>query len=337
QPDFRNPLVQKWNAVVQRELPGQMSLEVGYEGNHQSHQVILWNADPAANIGTTNSAITTETRREIVAACPACTSVGNGLSTTSSFGYGNYGALSAKLEKRYSNGLQILAAYAWSHALANSGTPLSGAAGLGAPDPTNLASEYSTASWDIRHNFTAAFNYDIPFGKGKQFGAGMNRITDTIAGNWHVNGLLTLRTGQPYTLDSNQCQGVWGRCVPDAISGMNPNASPSGGRNPNEWFDINNVTAPASLTGGNLGLESQTGPPNRTLDFSIFKDFAITERWKVQFRAESFNLANTPQLSAPDGNIQDSLKYGGNGNFGRVTSSLPASERHIQFALRLQF
>jgi hypothetical protein len=339
QSDFRNPLVHKWNFVIQQELPGQMALEVGYEGNHQAHQVVLWNSDPAVNIGTTNSAITAETQRIILPPpnCPACASIGNGLSMTSSFGYGNYAALSSKLEKRFSHGLQFLASYVWSHALANSATPLSGSTGLGTPDPTNFASEYSSASWDIRHNFTAAFTYDIPFGRGKSLASDMNPIADKILGGWQVNGLLTLRTGVPYTLRYNGCQGVWGACVPQLVAGKDPNAAPAGGRNPNQWFDISNVTVPAPLTGGNLGLQSQTGPPTRTLDASMFKDFRITERWRVQFRAEMFNLANTPQFSIPDNNLQDAASLGGNGNFGKITSTQVASERHVQFSLRLQF
>ena len=84
------------------------------------------------------------------------------------------------------------------------------------------------------------------------------------------------------------------------------------------------------LTGGNLGLQTNYGPSTRNLDFSIAKNFRFTERWKLQFRAESFNLANTPQLSLPNNNRQDP-------NFARVTSSQAGSERHIQFALRLEF
>lgn len=111
---------------------------------------------------------------------------------------------------------------------------------------------------------------------------------------------------------------------------MNPNAAPSGGRNPSEWFNIGAVTAPAALTEGNLGLQTNYSPPTRTVDFSLFKDFALTERWRVQFRAESFNLANTPQFSTPDNTLGDT-------NFGKITGTSPGSERHIQFALRLQF
>jgi hypothetical protein len=338
QSDFRNPLVHKWNFVVQRQLPSDMSLELGYDGNHSAHQVILWNSDPAPNYGTASS-VTTDTFRYILppAGCTACASIGNGLSMTSSFGYGNYSALHAKVEKRLSHGVQFLTAYTWSHALANSGTPLSGSSGLGAPDPTNLASEYSSASWDIRHNFTSAFVWDIPFGRGRSLGSNMSRAMNAVVGNWQANGVLSLRTGVPYTLTWNGCQGIWGRCRPDAVSGMNPNAAPSGGRNPNQWFDINSVTTAAPLTGGNLGLQSQTGPPTRTLDFSLFKDFKFTERWRAQFRAESFNIANTPQFNIPDASLQDSPVLHGNGNFGKITSTQAASERHIQFSLRLYF
>jgi hypothetical protein len=158
----------------------------------------------------------------------------------------------------------------------------------------------------------------------------MNRVLDTLVGNWHTNGILTLHTGQPFTLRANGCQGIWGGCSPDAVSGLNPNAAPAGGRNPSEWFNTAAVAAPAPLSEGNLGLQTNYAPPTRTLDFSIFKDFAFTERWRLQFRAESFNLANTPQYTTPDNTLGDS-------NFGKVTSTFAGSERHIQFALRLQF
>ncbi len=90
------------------------------------------------------------------------------------------------------------------------------------------------------------------------------------------------------------------------------------------------MTGPAPLTGGNVGLQSNYGPPTRNMDLSIFKSFAFTERWALQFRAESFNIANTPQFGLPDNNLQDA-------KFGQVTSTQTGSERHIQFALRLQF
>ncbi len=356
QKDFRNGLVHKWNLVVQRELPKNMALEIGYAGNHQAHQQILYNTDPCPNLGFVNNpSLSCDSRRVVLTPFTnGARSVGNNLTETTSFGYGNYAALNVKLEKRFSQGLQFLTAYTYGHALANSGTSLSGAANFGNPDPTNLASSYSSAAWDIRHNFTTSFNYELPFGRGKQFLSGMNRAADIALGGWQSNGILTLRTGQPFTINGTACQGQWGKCLPDLVPGQDPNAAPSGGRSPGTnglWFNTNAFAVayqnPATgvYTGGNLGLQSNTGPPTRTLDFSLFKDFRFTERVQMQFRAEAVNLANTPQFSTPDASIGDAKlaatatapAVNGNGNFGKVLGANVGTERHVQFQLRLRF
>ncbi len=320
--DFTNALIHKWNLAVQRELPAQMALEVGYQGNHQAHQLLQPDFNNCPNFGTTNSSINCNSLRRYP-------DIGS-ISGTASWGFGNYDAMTAKLEKRMSNGLQFIAAYTYGHALANSGTTLSGSSGFGTLDPTNYNSSYANAAWDIRHNFTTGFNYSIPFGRGQTYGANLNRAVDALLGNWQANGILTLHTGQPFTLNASGCQGVWNRCQPELAPGTDPNAAPPSGRNPNEWFNIANILPPAPLTGGNLGLQTNYGPPTRTLDFSIFKDFPFTERWRLQFRGEFFNIANTPQFNLPDVSLSDA-------NFGKITSTQNGSERHIQFALRLQF
>ena len=339
QNDFDNPLVHKWNFMVQRQLGWDTAIEVGYLGNHQSHSLGFANADTYPNLGTTNSAITSATLQEVGPACPppTCQSVGSGLWTTVSNGMGNYAAGSVKIEKRFSHGLQFLTSYTWSHALADNLTPLSWSNGWGIPNDENWHSGYSSAPWDIRHSFTTGFNYELPFGRGKQWGGHMNRAADILAGNWHTNGILTLRTGAPYTISGTGCQGVWSHCAPDAVSGYTPDEAPAGGRNPKEWFNIAAYTVAAPLTGGDLGLNSNNGPPTRTLDFSVFKDFVLTERFKLQFRGEAFNLANTPVYSQPDNNLSDAKAFGGNGKFGTITSSVTGTERHVQFALRLSF
>jgi hypothetical protein len=311
---------------MQHELPWQTVLEVSYVGNHQSHQLFQPDPNACPNFGTTNSSITCNSLRPGFLLNP---NIG-GISGTASFGYGNYHGMTAKLEKRLSQGLQFITAYTFGHALANTGTTLSGSTGFGIPNPRNYASGYSNAAWDIRHNFTSSINYDLPFGRGKAYGSSMNPVLNSVVGNWRVNAILTLRTGVPYTLRSNGCQGVWNACRPDAVSGKDPNGAPSIGRGPDLWFDTSAVAPPTTLTGGNLGLQSNYGPPARSLDFSLFKDIRITERFGLQFRTESFNIANTPQFNVPDNNRQDK-------NFGVVTSSYSGSERHVQFSLRMQF
>jgi Carboxypeptidase regulatory-like domain/TonB dependent receptor len=321
--DFENPEIQKWNLAVQRELPGQMAWEVGFEGNHQAHQLLQPDFNACPNFGTLNSSITCNSLR-------LYPDIGS-ISGTATWGVGNYEALTSKLEKRMSNGLQFIAAYTYGHALSDSGTTLSSSPGCCGPlNPLNYSSSYSNASWDIRHNFVWGVDYQIPFGRGKQYGASLNRVVDTLLGNWQLNGILTLHTGQPFTINANGCEGVWNRCQPELAAGTDPNAAPSGGRTPSEWFNIANILPPAPLTGGNLGLQTNYGPPTKNLDFSVFKDFPFTERWKLEFRAESFNLLNTPQFSFPDNTLGDA-------KFGQITSTQVGSERHIQFQLRLQF
>ncbi len=345
QQDFDNPLVHKWNFIVQREIGFGTSIELGYEGNHQAHQVILANTDTNPNLGTFNTAITGASLQEIQPACSTCQSVGNGLSMTTSFGYGNYAAGSAKIEKRFSHGLQFLTSYVWSHALANSGTPLSGSSNLNPISNTDWSTAYSSASWDIRHSFTTSFNYELPIGKGKQFGSGMSRGADAVVGGWQINGILTLRTGVPITMAGTNCHGVWNRCLPDYVAGYtgNGNTAPAGGRTPNEYFDTSAFTAAYSnqalgiATGGDVGLQSITGPPTKTMDFSIFKEFKFSERVGFQLRGEALNLTNHTVFSQPDVSLGDSKTYGGNGNFGVITSSIAGTERHLQFSMRLRF
>jgi len=322
-PNFRNSLVHKWNFAIQRELPGQSALEIAYVGNHQAHQLFQPDENACPNMGTTNPSINCNSLRPYP-------NLGS-LYGTASFGFGNYHGLTTKFEKRYTeDGLQFLASYTYGHALANTGTTLSGSGGFGIPNPRDYGTGYSSAAWDLRHNFTSSFTYEIPFGKGKRFGASMNRAVSSVVGNWQVNGLLTLHTGAPFTIRWNGCNGVWNACQPDLVPGKRPGDAPSGGRSPDLWFDTSAVTRATPLTGGNIGLQTNNEPPARVLDFSLFKDFPFTERFRLQFRAEAMNFANTPQFGTPDNNLQ-------NVNFGKVTSTVAGSQRNIQFQLRLQF
>lgn len=332
-PNFLNPMVQEWNLAVQQELPGQMALSVGYIGNHSAHQLLQPDPNACPNVYTTNSAITCNALRPY----PDIGSVAG----TASFGVGNFDALTAYLQKRTSSGLQFTASYQYGHALANSGTTLSGASGLFNYDPLNYNKSYTNASWDIRHNFTAGVNYEIPYGRGKAHGSNLNPALDLIIGNWQLNSLATFHTGQPYTIYASGCQlesGAEGGCGADLI-GPSADQAPSGGRRPTEWFNTANIGAPAPLSQGTLGLQTNFSPPTRNVDFSIFKDFPIKERFRLQFRAESFNIANTPQFNAPDSNYADCSPVNGacTGKFGQVTSTATGSERHVQFQLRLLF
>jgi hypothetical protein len=314
--NFRNPLVQKWSVAVQREIPWQMSLETAYTGNHQSHQNLQHTANACPNRGIAGA--TCESLRLI----PYISSG----TMTDTFGYGNYAALTVKLEKRMSGGLQFITSYTWGHALANGLTPLSG--GTGAYDPLDFGKAYANAVWDIRQAFTTGFTYQLPFGKGKAVGAQWNPVANAILGGWMANGILTIRTGRPLTIGFNGCQGVWNSCRVDILPGQNPNDAPPEGRSPNKWFNTAAVTNPAALTGGNIGAYTMRGPGASTLDLALFKIFRFSEYKNLEFRAEAFNLPNKTQLGNPDMSKQ-------NATFGVITGS--SGERNAQLSLRFHF
>jgi hypothetical protein len=320
--NFDNPMVQKWNVAVQQDLGHEMALELGYQGNHSSHQLFQPDDNPCPNLATLNSSINCNSLRMYP-------DIGS-ISGTASFGFGNYEAMTAKLERHLSKGLQFITSFTYGHALANTGTTLSGSNNFQTKDNTNYGLDYSSAAWDIRENFTTGLTYDLPFGRGKQFGNSMSRAADAVVGHWQINTIVSLHSGQPYTVSASGCQGVWAGCFPTLVQGANPNAAPAGGRNPSEWFNTSNFMAPAALTEGNLGDNTNYGPSLKNIDFSVFKDFAFTERYRLQFRSEFFNLFNTPQFGTPDSGLSDS-------NFGKVTSTNAGTERHIQFSLKFLF
>ena len=324
--DFRNPLVHKWNVAIQRELAKNTALEVSYVGNHQAHQVS--NPDPNAPYITGDPNANYDAQRPYQ-------NIG-GIADTSSYGFGNYAGMTAKLERRYTAGLDALVSYTYGHALSSTGTTLTGSNAFGSVDPRNNSLAYASAAWDVRHSVVGSFTWDIPFGRGRRYGANLNHAVSGLLGNWQMNGVLTFRTGAPFGLSSNGCLGVWGVCRPDLVPGEDPKDAPPGGRRPGEWFNTSAVTYAHvdPITGfgspGTLGAQSNNAPPTRTVDLSLFKDIPLTERFRFQFRAEAFNLANTPQFSQPDAYLPDST-------FGQVLSTAAGSERHVQFSLRFQF
>jgi hypothetical protein len=322
--NFRNPLVSKWNVTIQQDLGWGSALEVSYIASRGSRQLINWDPNTPRNDPQPGAPV--DPRR-------LYPELRGGVSLTSTFGKSEYHALAAKYEKRYSNGLSMVSSYTWGHVLANTGTTLSGSSGFALFDITcGFGCEWSSAAWDIRHRWVTSFNWDLPFGRGRKFGNNVSAFADAFIGGWQTNGILTFSSGQPFTFRSQNCVSSFNACRPDAVPGKSPMDAPSTGRTPEQWFDVTAVQNPAVGTGGNIGPQTGRGPGIKNLDFSIFKDFRFTERYRLQFRSEWFNMSNTPRYNVGTIGITQ-----GAGNFGRIGGTLPGSWRYMQFALRFMF
>ncbi len=229
----------------------------------------------------------------------------------------SYHSLQAKFEKRFSAGLWYLASYTFSKSIIHQNVPAKGG---------NTTWEKSLSDFDIPHNLALSWGYQLPVGRGKRFLGGANSLTDAFLGGWQIQGIVVLRSGRPFTPTISADRANIG------IGGQRPNRIGTGYLdNPtiDRWFDVSAFVLPGQFTYGNSGANILREDRFKTLDFSIFKQFRITEGSQLQFRAEMFNLTNTPSFGPPSTAIDTAAA-------GRVTSTL-SQPRQIQFALKYNF
>ena len=255
-----------------------------------------------------------------------------GATNYGSLGTPKYDSLQAKLDRRYSNGIQMGFGYTWGHARAF--TSESTGAGVNRfAIPTFYDRMYGRASQDIRHNFQMTGIYEAPFGKGKKWAT--SGPMSWILGGWQLNNLLSLYSGQPFTVTAPNASlnaagsSQVGDCIgtPNRLGitgGIGQFFSP-------EAFAV--PTGPARF--GTCGLNNLTGPGVFNMDLGLFRKFQITERVDLQFRAEGFNITNTPHFSNPNGdtNSPNFMLVTGIRNTGRDG----IDERTFRFGLRLGF
>jgi hypothetical protein len=305
-----NSYVQQWNLQVQRQLNADTALSVGYVGTKGSKLATYYNLNRQAYNSPGGTRL--------------FPSLGN-INIQDTAGNSIYHSLQTQLERRLTKGLQFLASYTWSHAIDDSAGAFDNQTNR--VDPYNLRLERGNSSLDLRHRFVFSSLYEIPYGRGRTYGKDLPGVVDAVLGGWQLNGILTLQTGQPF----------------DLTDPGNPETRPDITGNPetfgdaDRWFDttvfarVPTNGSQVKLRPGSAGRNILYGPGIKSLDFSLFKNFRITERITTQFRAETFNLTNTPQFSQPNGDISNT------GDFGRIRSTRLGSNRQIQFALRVTF
>jgi hypothetical protein len=322
-PDVLKPsIIQQWNLTLEHQFANNLTFSAGYVGQDASHLVISDRFWSQPVLGTAPL----QQRRRIYPVMPLVTEV----VVTNPVGKQNYQGLQVSVRKRLSTGLEFNSSYTWSHALSDN-------AGFYGPTPGNQPNmmqdygnrraEWGSASTDIRHNWISSYNYELPIGKGRKLLGGANRLTDGILGGWMTSGVLTFRTGLPLTIGETPDTSNAGSLAPrpDAIRNGN---LPRGQRGPDLWFDPAAFQRQAPNTFGNAGVGTIVDPGIANIDFALQKRFRITESKQLEFRAEAFNLFNTPLFQGVSRTL-------GSATFGKVTSS--QYERELQMGLKLYF
>jgi hypothetical protein len=317
-PFMKVPYTPEWNFGIQHQLDANTGLAVDYVGSHGS-RLDLNTFVNTARIPAPGPQID---RRPYSYITPTNYERTNGRSS--------YEALEVSLNRRAAQGLGYLVSYTWGKSIDISCSGWAGVEGCANQDPYNVNADKSVSAYDVTQVFSASVVYEVPFGKGKALSSG-NRAVDALIGNWQVNTIVSLRSGIPYTL------GVSGDIANTGNSNSggfyerlnlvgDPNLS-----NPStaQWFNTKAFAVPAAFTYGNLGRNTMRSDWGKNVDVSLFRSFSLREQAKLEFRAEAFNITNTPVWGTPVNNYS-------NANFGRVLN-VANSPRQLQFALKLRF
>jgi outer membrane receptor protein involved in Fe transport len=310
------PVLDEWNFNIQQQLPDNILLEVAYVGSKSTHLQVLLdpNQDPTPGPGDIQS------RRPY----PQY----SGFTDIVDRGNSNFDALEIKAEKHLSHGLMFLSSFTYSKSM-NDQPEIC----CNSPWPQNsydVAAERGPSDFDQRFRWVSSFDYLLPLGKGQRY-LNSGRAVDLVLGGWHVGGIFTWHSGfyfSPAMGYDPSNTGSQGLTRTDRVCNGN---LPSGQRSVNLWFDTSCFPLPTGYAFGNSGKNVLVGPGMVDGDMSLRKLFAITERFRLEFRAELFNAFNHPIFAQPDNYITD-----GPGAAGVITSTA-ATQREIQLALKLLF
>ena len=254
-----------------------------------------------------------------------------------SLGEASYNAMQVSVNRRLSKGLSFTSGFTFAHGQDDITGQGTGTGGYGnligsfAQFANNIRSyDWATSDFNVKYRWTVGANYELPFGKSLKGAAG------ALLGGWQTNGTLSWQTGLPFTVaDQNAVSGIIGVAGnaerPNLVSSNIRVANPTVGSG-GQFLNPAAFAVPAAGTLGNAPRNIGYGPNQSVVNLSLFKTFTFAERYNLQFRAESFNLANHPVFDNPQANNF------GNPNFGKITSLAPGfNPRQIQFALKLLF
>ncbi|HEY1809122.1 MAG TPA: carboxypeptidase-like regulatory domain-containing protein [Acidobacteriaceae bacterium] len=334
QPDIATPAVVKWNLRLEQELAPQTSLTLGYVAWHAYHQILsedmnepvpqfLPDGSPFYPAGAQN----------------ANPQLANSTSWVSQ-GVGLYNALEVDVRRQFAQGLQFRGIYTWSKNLDDGSawnTSVSGNTPAYVEFPLRPRLDWAPAATDARNAAAISAVYQLPFGRNRRFLQHSSQPLDFLAGDWTASVIVNAQSGFPFSPQlgynptgngdtRNPVRPDWN---PDFRGRLYPGKS-------SLYFNPEAFLPPAAGTYGNVSRDSLTGPGLTEVDLSAAKAMKITERMRLQFRAEFFNILNRTNLLTPNEVVYTSATSGISPTAGVVTATSTTS-RQVQFGAKLQF
>lgn len=341
QPDLYTPTVITWTFKVEQQIAPNTSLGLGYVGSHGYHELLSLDANepmpticPAAPCPANLASGTVYYPSGAPLANPSLANT----TTWFSEGLSSYNALQVDANRRFANGFQLRGVYTWSKSL-DDGTALNSSVGANAPGfvmfPGNPKLDWGPSTSDARHIAVVNSSYELPFGSGKKVLANQHGLSQKLISGWTVSGVENMQSGLPFTpqLGFNPTNNG------DSRNPIRPSWNPAfsgpivlGG--PNQYFNPNAFILPPTGTYGNVGRDILYGPGLATTDLSLAKNTSISEKLRLQFRAEFFNVFNRANFGSPNAVVFGSASATPSPTAGVITSTSTTS-RQIQFGLKL--
>jgi hypothetical protein len=352
--DYRNPIIQQWNATIQQEFGRGFLVEVGYLGSKGQHLIdgesnMTFNQLPASYFSLGNALLGTNqvanpfygvitnpnsslsrpmvAYSQLLRAYPQYTSVNAFRKPQANSLYHSF---TLRAEKRFSDGLNMLVSLTAGKLIDDASQTVTflGEAGT-KQDFYNRAAERSISAQDVSRRLVLSGNYELPFGRGKSMLGSAPKVVDFILGGWQLNGIATFQTGVPLKISNG------GNNTNLGSPGQRPNNNGKSAKldNPTmeRYFDTSVFSQAPVFTFGNTSRTSPDLrlPAQNNLDASIFKRFRATERATFELRAEAFNATNHPTLGTPGQDVTNV------GSFGVITTK--SGSRVMQLALKFLF
>jgi hypothetical protein len=307
------PYLHQYNLTLQRELPGSLVATVSYVGvlGRKGQSVSNGAGGPNVNQAPPGPG-PVNPRRPYFSSFPNVAAI----SLLENWINSSYQALQTTVERRFQRGLGILGTYTWGHCIDNAEFRYTA---QGRAEQVRGACGQGGGALDIRQRFTLALNYDLPFGN-------VTGVRGSLIKGWRVNIIALIQGGTPLTITNNTPRS--NTSAGDRPDLVGDPRLPSDRRSTARWFNTGAFAPQAPNTWGNAGRSIMSGPGKMNFDASVHREFGLTERMRLQFRAEAFNITNTPSLGNPNTNF-------GSPAFGSIPSAgLP---RNIQLGLKILF
>lgn len=319
--NYQTPYTESLNLTTQYQFTNRDSIQVGYVGTLSRHTSTSINQNSPTVILPSG---VNQTNYRPFPNLPV------NMGVLSTVGTSNYHSLQVSYEHRFNGGLTLMANYTHGKCRSIGGLRAQWLPGW------NRSFDYTLCSSDAAHLVHATGQYALPFGKGKSLLSNSGGVVNAIIGGWQLNYIFTYQSGQPFNVGCPVATTSDFGCAALRVAGQSPYAGP---HNQTQWLNPKAFANPPQATAigqtdysplGGRGSQVR-GPSYANLDSSLFKQFAVADRAKLEFRLELFNTLNSPQFGTPG-----SLNFNNSASFSKITS-LRGDPRIGQLALKLYF